>query len=114
MYVALRFVCVRAKMVSERAAAMRRERCRVGRWGRRARIDGGDVECGMEIEVMGESWSGRWGKGRVWSLGLDLDTLLVEEVCLSRRWQVEVDGGSERVEMGIYSAARRSGSALVV
>lgn len=56
---ALRLVCVRAKMVSKRAAAMRRERCRVGRWGRRATIDGGDVE-GMEIEVM--------GKG-VWSLG---------------------------------------------
>ena len=100
---------------------MRRERWRVGRWGRRVRTEGGArlgigeraVMVGaMDVDVA-DSEAEVLGLVLGLPLALDLAGLLVDGGVVDAVFD-DVDNGMERVATGMYSAARRSGSDFVV
>ncbi len=121
MCVAFRFVWVRAKIVSRRAAAMRSERWRVGRWERMVRIDGGEKLGTWMGGGLVEATDAEVGGLEVVAARLDFDLTFDSDFDdlhiddgVAAEGGASAEAGKERVAMGIYNAARMSGSDFVV
>lgn len=117
---ALKLVVVREKRVSRRVVAMRRDRCRVGKEGRRERGVGGVVLGRRRRDEMSVLGVGLWlvvEGDLVSSLDLDLDleglAVMVGSAVDSESAGAEVESMLS-VAMGMYSAASISGRDFVV